>query len=78
MSSFEKLVANILNGHGVTYAEAERVLLYLDFSLDISGSHHIFRKKNYHTTISLKKRKELLPYQVKALKQVLEDHNHEK
>ncbi len=41
------------------------------------SSHHVFRKPNYKS-ISIKKRKELLSYQIKELKQVLLDHGYEK
>lgn len=78
MSKIEKLINKILRDSQISYEDAERILFYLGFDLDITGSHHIFRKPNYARTISLKRRSQLLPYQVKDLKQVLMDHNYEK
>ncbi len=77
MSKLEKLIAKILNGSSVSYADAEKILLHLGFDLSISSSHHIFRKNNYVQTISIKKRKDLAPYQIHDLKRVLKDHGYE-
>lgn len=76
MSKFEKLVEKILNGKNVSYNDAENLLLHLGFQLKIRGSHHIFRKPQYHQTISLKKRSLLLSYQIDDLKEVLKDHDY--
>ncbi|MBA3954153.1 type II toxin-antitoxin system HicA family toxin [Candidatus Dependentiae bacterium] len=78
MSKIEKLISKIFNGSSISYDDAERILLYLNFDLDVTGSHHIFRKRNYSKTVSLKRRPQLLAYQIKDLKQVLLDHNYEK
>ena len=74
MSKLEKLLAKILSGNNVSYQEAENVLFKLGFLLKISGSHHVFRKPGYHRTISIKKRPQLLAYQIEDLKEVLKDH----
>lgn len=76
MSKFQKLIEKILNGKNVSYQEAENVLLSLGFHLKISGSHHVFRKPGYLKTISIKKRPQLLIYQIEDLKEVLKDHEY--
>lgn len=78
MSSEEKLITKILSGSNVSYKDAERILIYLGFNLKITASHHIFRKKGYSLNVSLKRRTELLPYQIKILQEVLKDHGYKK
>lgn len=56
MSKFEKLIQKILNGKNISYDDAENVLLHLGFQLKIRGSHHNFRKPQYHRTIAIKKK----------------------
>ena len=75
MSKAEKLIQKILAGQDVSYDEAETLLLKLGFRVDPRGSHHIFRKAGYPKNISLKKRSQLLPYQLRELKEVLKDHD---
>jgi len=48
----------------------------LGFEVIVCGSHHVFRKKGYGKNISIKKRTELLPYQVRDIKEVLRDHGY--
>lgn len=48
MSSYDKLIAKILAGRNISYKDAEKILISLDFELSVTGSHHIFRKKRYH------------------------------
>ena len=76
MSKFEKLVQSILNAEPISYNEAESLLKKLGFSLRIRGSHHVFAKKAYEKNVSLKKRNQLLPYQVRLLQEVLKDHGY--
>jgi predicted RNA binding protein YcfA (HicA-like mRNA interferase family) len=76
MSKFEKLIAKIISGNNISYKEAENVLLNLGFQLKISGSHHVFRKPGYHRTISIKKRPQLLAYQIDDLKEVVKEHGY--
>lgn len=76
MSKFEKLIEKILSGSCISYHEAENVLLSLGFQLKIRGSHHNFRKPQYHRTVSIKRRPQLLLYQVNDLKEVLKDHGY--
>lgn len=76
MSTYEKLINQILGGKSISYKDAEKVLLKLHFDLNISGSHHVFRKDGYHKSVSLKRRPELLPYQVKLIQEVLKDHGY--
>lgn len=76
MSTIEKLIKKFFSTNSIDYQEVERILLYLGFDVHISGSHHVFRKKGYSKNISLKKRKILLPYQVRMIKEVLKDHGY--
>ena len=76
MGKKEKLIQKILEGRDVSYDEAESLLLKLGFDIDIRGSHHIFRKKGYSTNISIKRRSQLLPYQINDLKEVLRNHGY--
>ncbi len=76
MSKLQKLVEKIFNGRDVSYEEAENLLLKLGFDVDIRGSHHIFRKKGFTKNISLKRRSQLLSYQLNELKEVLKEHGY--
>ncbi len=76
MSKFEKLIQKILQGKNVSYQEAENVLLALGFELKIRGSHHNFRKPKYPRTLAIKRRPQLLDYQIDDLQQVLKDHGY--
>ncbi|HLB93626.1 MAG TPA: type II toxin-antitoxin system HicA family toxin [Candidatus Babeliales bacterium] len=78
MSKYDKLINGILDGKKISYKDAEKILFKLGFELSITGSHHIFRKSGYQRSISLKKRTELLNYQVKIIQEVLKDHNYAK
>jgi len=76
MSKLQKLVQKILEGREVSYEEAETLLLKLGFEVDIRGSHHVFRKKGYPRNVSIKRRSQLLPYQIRELKEVLRDYGY--
>lgn len=76
MSKFDKLVEKIFNGRNVTYAEAEKLLLHLGFQLNVRGSHHVFRKPQYPQSLSIKKRSQLIAYQIEDLKEVLKNHGY--
>jgi len=76
MSKLQKLIQRILEGQDISYKEAETLLLKLGFQLEIRGSHHIFRKSGYTRNISIKRRPQLLPYQIADLKEVLRDHGY--
>jgi len=76
MSKLQKLVQKILEGQDVSYKEAEGLLLKLGFQLETRGSHHIFRKGGYPKNVSIKRRPQLLPYQIADLKEVLRDHGY--
>lgn len=78
MTKHEKLINAILDGKRISYKDAEILLLRLHFELSICGSHHIFRKVGYQRSISLKRRPELLQYQVKLIQEVLKDHGYTK
>jgi len=76
VSKLQKLVQKILKGRDVSYDEAEKLLLKLDFQLEIRGSHHLFRKQGYLRNVSIKRRSQLLPYQITDLREVLRDHGY--
>lgn len=76
MSKWQKLIQKILEGKNTSYEEAESALFHLGFELQIRGSHHIFRKKGYAKNVSIKRRSQLLPYQMRDLKEVLRDHEY--
>lgn len=76
MSKLQKLIERILEGRNLSYKEAETLLLKLGFQLEIHGSHHVFRKKGFAKNISIKRRSQLLPYQIADLKEVLRDHGY--
>lgn len=77
MSKEQKLIEKILQKNkNVSYEDAEKILLKLGFSMEIKGSHHTFRKDKFIKNISLKRRSQLLPYQIEMLKEVLKDHGY--
>ncbi len=73
-----KIDKRILLGHQISYDEAQTVLYSLGFAMKCEGSHCVFRKKGYLKNISIKKRSQLLPYQIKDLKEVVRDHGYPK
>lgn len=74
----EKVIKKIQNGHNVSYKDAEQILLNLGFDLKVRSSHHSFRKSGYPEVVTLKKRPQLYPYQIKKLQEVLEYYGYEK
>ena len=76
MSKVQKLIEKILLGRNVSYSDAEKILFRLGFAVEIKGSHHTFRKDGFIRNVSLKRRSELLPYQIEMLKEVLKDHGY--
>lgn len=76
MSKFEKLILKIQNGKNISYDEAETLLSMLGFTCKVKGSHHVFRKPSYLQTVSIKKRSQLLAYQIDDLKEVLKKHGY--
>lgn len=76
MSKLDKLIKKILEGRVVSYNEAEVLLLNLGFEVEVRGSHHVFRKKGYPRNVCIKRRSQLLPYQLRDLKEVLRDHDY--
>lgn len=75
MSKFEKIKLKIQNGQNISFDEAENFLLKLGFKVRSPGSSHfIFWKKGYDKNISLKKRSQLLPYQIRMLEEVILDY----
>jgi hypothetical protein len=78
MGKHDKLINEVFNGKKISYSDAEKILLRLHFELSVSGSHHIFRKDGYKRGISLKRRAELLNYQIKLMQEVLKDYGYTK
>ncbi len=76
MSKFQKLVEKVLEGRNVSYEDAEKILEHLGFKKRVRGSHHVFSKDNYIKNVSIKKRSQLLSYQVNDLKEVLREHGY--
>ncbi len=76
MSKLQKLIQKVMDDRDISYEDGENILLKLGFSVDIRGSHHIFRKKGYAKNIAIKRRSQLLPYQIRELKEVLRDHGY--
>ncbi len=76
MGSLEKLIQKILSGKKISYKDAEKILLGLGFKVKATGSHHVFRKVGSPYNISLKKRPQLLMYQIKMLQEVLINHGY--
>ena len=76
MTKIDKIAQAILQNRPTSFADAERLLKRLGFEVVACGSHHVFRKKGYMRNVSLKKRSELLPYQIRDIKEVLIDHGY--
>ena len=72
MSKFEKLKLKIKNGQTISYDEAENLLLKLGFKMrSPRSSHFVFSKEGYEKNIAIKKRSQLLTYQIRLLEEVL-------
>lgn len=75
MSKFDKLKQKIKNGQNISFDEAEKFFTKLGFKIRSSGSSHfVFWKEGYDKNISIKKRPQLLSYQMRMLEEVLKDH----
>lgn len=75
MSKFDKIKLKIKNGQNISYEEAESFLLKLGFKMRSPGSSHfIFWKEGYDKNLSLKKRPQLLPYQIRMLEEVVKHY----
>ena len=74
MSKQDKLIEKIRNGQNVSFSEAESLLIKLGFKVRSKGSHFIFYKDGYDKNVSIKKRNELLPYQLKMLEEVIDEN----
>ncbi len=77
MSILEKLIQKVFNGSQISYADAEKILFYLGYSLTIESSHHGFRKEGFKLVV-LKRRSQLKPYQIKDLQEALLSHGYKK
>lgn len=75
VSKFDKIKQKIKNGQCISYEEAESFLFKLGFKVRSPGSSHfIFWKEGYEKNISLKKRSQLLPYQIRMLEEVVQNY----
>ena len=57
----------------ISFSDAEKILFDLGYELKVSGSHHVFRKSGYKH-VTLKRRHQLLSYQINDLQEALRDH----
>jgi hypothetical protein len=75
MNKHEKLIFQILWGKSdanISFSELVNLLLYLDFELRISGSHHIFRKDGIEEKPNLQKDgSKAKPYQVRQIRNLI-------
>jgi hypothetical protein len=78
MTKLDKLIKKIFECRNISYSQAETLLLSLGFQLDVTGSHHIFRKKGCLKHVSLKRTGQLLTYQLKDIQEILIDHGYSK
>jgi predicted RNA binding protein YcfA (HicA-like mRNA interferase family) len=76
MSKLQKLIEKLLNGRNVSFDEAENILTHLGFKKRVNGSHHVFFKEDYEKNVSIKRRSQLLSYQISDLREVLKDHGY--
>lgn len=78
MGKHEKLIAKILRGSSDTnvgFDELCNLLIHLDFSERIKGSHHVFRREGVPELINLQKDgSKAKAYQVKQVRSVLIDY----
>lgn len=77
MTITDKLIQKIFNGTQVSYSDVEKILFMLGYTLKIRGSHHGFRKPGF-TPITIKKRTQLLPYQIKDIQEALLEHGYKR
>lgn len=71
MSQLFKLVRKVFSNSCISYIDAEKLF----FNLEIQSSHHIFRKEGCKA-VSIKRRPQLLAYQIKELKEALKKHGY--
>lgn len=74
VSKYDKLIQKIKSGQSISYEEAEILLLKFGFNVRSRGSHHVFSKEGYEKNISIKKRSQLLPYQMRLIEEVVKNH----
>lgn len=77
MSKREKLIQKIFSKGQVSYDEIKALLEYFGYTVDVDGtSHAIFRKEGFEH-LSVKKRSQLLPYQLELIQEALRKHGYE-
>jgi len=75
MSKIEKLINKVFSASEISYQDAEKILFRLGYDLEVSGSHHVFRKPGYGH-ISIKRRSGLYSYQISELRDILVKHGY--
>ena len=75
MGKHEKLILRILRGQSdanISFSDLVNLLQHLGFELRVSGSHHIFRKKEVEEKPNLQKDgNKAKPYQVKQIRNII-------
>jgi len=75
MGKYEKLIEQILRGRSdanILFSDLVGLLQHLGFELRVSGSHHIFRRKNVEEKPNLQKDgNKAKPYQVKQVRNII-------
>lgn len=70
MTKEEKLKEKIRNGQNVSFDEADSLLKKMGYSVRSKGSHFSYKKTGC-ATITLKRRNELLEYQLRLLEDAI-------
>jgi hypothetical protein len=71
VSKRDKLIQKILSNQTITFSEADKVLIILGYISECPGSSHITYRKDANNLITLVIRKELKPYEVKKIQDIL-------
>lgn len=78
MSRFDKLLMKLLRASSdasFAFDDLRYILLHLDFAERTHGSHHTFRRNGVDDKVTLVYGKEVKPYQVRLVREVILKHN---
>jgi len=79
MSQKRKLLQQILSGtsdNNIKFKDLVNLLIYLDFEVRVSGSHHIFRLNGKQLKINLQRDGDMAKsYQIKQIRKIFINHN---
>ena len=75
MSKRDKIIEKILNDKTISFEEAKGLLLHLGYIERSRGLHHSFSKIDQNT-LTLTNKRELKKYQLRILREVLENHGY--